>query len=105
MIRHIVLWKLKNNAEGASAKENGQKMVDAFHALEGKIPGLLSIESGLNFGKANIGNDDIEYDVALDTTFRTKVALDNYQKNPDHQAIVSFVKKVVVERRAVDFEF
>ena len=43
MIRHIVFWKLKAEAEGASAKENGQKMVDAFHALEGKIPGLVSI--------------------------------------------------------------
>ena len=33
MIRHIVFWKLKAEAEGATAKENGQKMVDAFHAL------------------------------------------------------------------------
>ena len=92
-------------AEGATAKENGQKMVDAFHALEGKIPGLVSIESGLNFGKAELGNGDVEYDIALNTTFRTKEALDFYQGHPEHQAIVSFVKKVVTERRAVDFEF
>ena len=95
MIRHIVFWKLKAEAEGATAKENGQKMVDAFHALAGKIPGLLSIESGLNFNKAETGNGDIEYDVALDI----------YQNPPEHLAIVSFVKKVVTERRAVDFEF
>ena len=36
MIRHIVFWKLKSEAEGATAKENGQKMVDAFHALAGQ---------------------------------------------------------------------
>ena len=66
MIRHIVFWKLKSEAEGATAKENGQKMVDAFHALAGKIPGLLSIESGLNFNKAELGNGDVEYDIALD---------------------------------------
>lgn len=105
MIRHIVFWKLKAEAEGATAKENGQKMVDAFHNLEGKIPGLVSIESGLNFGKAELGNGDVDYDIALDTTFRTKAALDFYQAHPEHQAIVSFVKKVVTERRAVDFEF
>ena len=105
MIRHIIFWKLKTEAEGATAKENGQKMVDAFHALEGKIPGLVSIESGLNFGKAELGNGDVEYDIALDTTFRTKEALDFYQGHPEHQAIVAFVKKVVTERRAVDFEF
>ena len=105
MIRHIVFWKLKNEAEGATAQINGQKMVDAFHALEGKIPGLVSIESGLNFNKDNLGNGDIEYDVALDTTFHTKAALDFYQNHPEHQAIVGFVKKVVTERRAVDFEF
>ena len=82
MIRHIVFWKLKKEAEGASAKENGQKMVDAFHALAGKIPGLLSIESGLNFNKAELGNGDVEYDIALDTTFHTKAALDIYQNHP-----------------------
>jgi len=65
----------------------------------------VSIESGLNFGKAELGNGDVEYDIALDTTFRTKAALDFYQTHPEHQAIVSFVKKVVTERRAVDFEF
>ncbi|MCL4100972.1 Stress responsive A/B Barrel Domain [Fibrobacter sp. UWH9] len=105
MIRHIVWWKLKAEAEGATAKENGEKLVAAFHALEGKIPGLVSIESGLNFNKSELGNGDIEYDIALDTTFRTKEALDFYQGHPDHQAIVGFVKKVVVERRAVDFEY
>ena len=105
MIRHIVFWKLKAEAEGASAKENGQKMVDAFHNLEGRIPGLVSIESGLNFGKDVLGNGDLDYDIALDTTFRTKAALDFYQAHPEHQAIVSFVKKVVTERRAVDFVF
>ena len=105
MIRHIVFWKLKKEAEGATAKENGQKMVDAFHALAGKIPGLLSIESGLNFNKAELGNGDVEYDISLDTTFHTKAALDIYQNHPEHLAIVSFVKKVVTERRAVDFEF
>ncbi|MCF0224299.1 MAG: Dabb family protein [Fibrobacter sp.] len=105
MIRHIVYWKLKAEAEGNTAKVNGQKMVDAFHALEGKIPGLVSIESGLNFNKGELGNSDVEFDIALDTTFRTREALDFYQNHPDHQAIVSFVKKVVSERRAVDFEF
>jgi len=59
----------------------------------------------LNFNKAETGNGDIEYDVALDTTFHTKAALDIYQNHPEHLAIVSFVKKVVTERRAVDFEF
>lgn len=105
MIRHIVCWKLKPEAAGATAAINGQKLVDAFHALSGKIPGLVSIESGLNFNKAELGNGDVEYDIALDTTFRTKAALEAYQVHPEHQAIVSFVKQVVTERRAVDFEY
>ena len=41
MIKHIVLWKLKEEAEGASAAENGKKIVKLFKTLEGNVPGLV----------------------------------------------------------------
>ena len=41
MIKHIVLWKMKDNAEGASAIENATKIVDMLHDLKGKIPSLI----------------------------------------------------------------
>ena len=47
MIKHIVLWKLKAEAEGATAAENGKKIVEKFKALEGKVPGLVRIRCGL----------------------------------------------------------
>ena len=70
-----------------------------------KIPDIKQKNTNANKIIRIKDNGDIEYDVALDTTFHTKAALDIYQNHPEHLAIVSFVKKVVTERRAVDFEF
>ena len=43
MIRHIVWWTLKPEAEGRTAAENPALMKQRAEALRGQIPGLLSI--------------------------------------------------------------
>ena len=98
MIRHIVFWKMKENAEGASGQENAQKMVEKFFSLKGQIEGLVSIEAGVDFNKS-----DAAYDIALVTTFNTVEDLNFYQTHPKHVAIVEFVRKVVEDRRVVDY--
>ena len=35
MVRHIVMWTLKDEAEGQTAKENGAKMKEILEALKG----------------------------------------------------------------------
>ncbi len=100
MIRHIVFWKLKQEAEGASAEENGKKLAALFSQLQGKIEGLISIDSGLDFNRS-----DAAYDFALSTTFETEEALNFYQAHPEHQKIVAFVRNITSERRVVDYHF
>lgn len=100
MIRHLVFWKLKENANNATAKENAAKLVELFKSLEGKIPELVSIESGFNFN-----NTPAAWDFALDTSFKTKEDLDAYQIHPEHQKIVAFVKSIVSDRCVVDYEY
>ena len=99
MIKHIVMWKLKHQAEGNSAAENGKKIVELFKTLDGKVPGLVSIESGVDFNRSKAA-----WDIALFTSFKTREDLDFYQDFPAHVAIKQFIGKVAADRCVADYE-
>ena len=44
MVTHIVMWNLKDEAEGGSREQNAAIMKERLEALVGKIPGLLSLK-------------------------------------------------------------
>jgi hypothetical protein len=99
MIKHIVMWKLREEAEGGTAAENAAKMKTMLEALQDRIDVLEKIEVGTDvFASAP------ECDVVLYSEFKTRADLDAYQVHPEHQACVAFVKKVVSDRRVVDYE-
>ncbi len=66
-------------------------------SLNGKIPGLVSMEVGFNFTEGG-------YDAALYTVFADKESLDGYQTHPEHMAVKKFVHTVINERAVVDYE-
>lgn len=72
MVKHIVLFKLKNKADIPQA-------VDALKALKGKIDGLLDIEVGTDFL-----HSERSFDIALTCTLKDRAALDFYQDHPLH---------------------
>lgn len=41
MIRHIVLWKLKPDAEGANKAANARRMKELLEACADLVPGIL----------------------------------------------------------------
>ncbi len=99
MIKHIVIWKLKDTAHGNDRATNARLTKDKLESLRGKIPGLLMIEVGLDFsGTGNSG------DAVLVSEFESREALAIYQSHPLHQAIVPFVAESALERRVVDYE-
>ncbi|MBG0789811.1 MAG: Dabb family protein [Desulfovibrionaceae bacterium] len=98
MVRHIVMWTLKNEAEGASAAENAAEMKKRLEALNGRIDGLRNLEVGTEIVAA-----DPECHVALCSEHDDENALDHYQAHPEHQACVAFVKKVAATRRVLDY--
>ncbi len=53
MIRHIVMWKLKPEAEGRTAKENAQWMKEHLEGLLGVVPQLVECEVGINVVEGN----------------------------------------------------
>jgi len=102
MIKHIVMWKLKEVAEGKTKAENAQIMKDLLESLPQNIEELQSAEVGVNILQ---GDSDQIADVVLTTVCEDEEALQIYADHPEHQKVVQFIKKVVEERRVVDYVF
>ncbi len=96
MIKHIVFWQLKDEAEGNTKLENAKIIKERLESLNGKIDGLLSLEVGINEN----GGD---YDAALVSDFESMEALKAYAVNPLHVEVQDFVAKVRIARAAVDY--
>jgi len=100
MIKHIVLWTLKPNAEGKSIDENAAYIKEKLEDLYGKIPEIISIQVQPNTLKIE-GN----YDVSLIAEFESEAAMKNYQKHPLHEEIAAYVRGAAEKRASIDFEF
>jgi len=101
MIKHIVIFKLKEEAEGSSREENKMIFKGMLEALVGVVPGIKLLEVGIK--GANSPEDNA--DLVLTTEFASWDDLKAYQVHPEHQKVVAFVKKVVESRSVVDYEF
>lgn len=101
MIRHIVMWKFADEAEGLSKSENLDIVASGLLALyeSGKINGLKRMEIG-----RDISGTDMSYDMVLLTEFDSVDDLAAYKIHPDHVVIADYVKKVRLCRAVVDYE-
>lgn len=99
MIRHIVLWKLKDHAEGADRAANLLKMQALLESCADLVPGILHF----TVATAKPGFE-ATYDILLDSTFASKADLDAYQTHPTHAAMKPFVGAIRQERQCMDFE-
>ncbi len=97
MVRHIVLWKLKD-AETANAAGHGASLRSRFKSLIGVVDGLKAIEVGVNY-KAG------DYDLCLVADFTDKQAEEAYQQHPEHLKIKQIVHSLVKARTAFDYEY
>ena len=99
MIKHIVMWKLKTEAEGNDKETNGKLMKQKLEAIANLVPGMLKLEVGFD-----LGLDASGYDVILYSEFENEAALAAYQQHPEHKAVFPFIGAVREERVAVDYE-
>lgn len=99
MVKHIVLFKLKTEAEGCNKAENIIKAKALVEGMNGKIPGLLNVEVGTDFSAANDSAD-----MALYSEFESRAALEVYANHPVHTAVLSFIKAIISERHLIDYE-
>ncbi len=97
MVKHVILWKLKEMPETekrtviAAIKEN-------LEALAGQIPGLLEIKVYTDkLGSSNV-------DLMLDSSFESEEALKNYAVHPAHVAAADgYVRPYTATRACLDF--
>jgi len=96
-LRHVVAWKLATD-DAALRAEQAHRISDDLMALRGVVPTILDIRVGPDV----VGGGN--WDVALVADFADRAALDAYATHPDHLAVVGYVRSVVSDRVAVDFE-
>lgn len=99
MVKHVVMWRLKEFAEGTDRAANARRIKRELEALRGRIPGLLSLEVGIDVDRSSAA-----FDVVLLSEFKSPAALAAYQAHPLHARVGEFIGKVRLERVLVDFE-
>ena len=96
MVKHIILWKLKEEHNNIGVK-NGIKQ--NLEALLGKIVGLVEI---------NVQIDSLpssNADVMLYSVFESEEALKAYAVHPEHVYVAdTFVRPFTENRACLDFE-
>jgi len=100
MIRHIVLFKLKDYPS-AEEKRNAAETVKAeLLALKDKIDVIRVFEVGINEGE-----NPSAYDISILSSFASWDNLKTYQVHPAHQAFIEFNKNFSIEKVIVDYVF
>lgn len=92
MVKHIVLYKLK---EGVEKQEAVKLIASVLEPLVGKIPGLLHME----IRQAYQGMD-----YALYSEFESKEAVTAYRQHPLHQEAKTHFAHLLDTRVAADYE-
>ena len=98
MLKHIVMWRFKEEADGSSKKDNVLKAKEMLENLVGKIDTLTSLEVGIN-----VNPTPAAFDLVLTSVHPDQEGLDAYQVHPAHQEVVKFIVPVVSERVVVDY--
>lgn len=99
MLKHIVMWKLKDFAENADKQSNARKMKEMLDACANLVPGILKLEVAI--AQAGL---EATYDVVMYSEFADKAALDSYQTHPQHGALKPFFSAIRDARQCMDYE-
>ena len=99
MVRHIVLFKLRDDVPEAEKLRVMNAFKSAIEALPAKISCIREIEVGLNI------NPNEKWHIALNSVFDTLEDVNFYAKHPDHVAAGKLLAEAKEERVCVDFEF
>ncbi|MEG2171816.1 MAG: Dabb family protein [Desulfovibrionaceae bacterium] len=99
MIKHLVWWTLKPQAEGNSARENALKLQGMLNALK-DLDCVQSLETVVDVMPSS--TEDVH--LLLCSTHATLAQLKEYAAHPDHIEVADFMRKVVANRKAIDYD-
>ncbi len=98
MVKHLILWQLKDTLTDAEKNSVKQDIKEGLEGLAGKIPGLTDIHvytDGLASSNA---------DLMLDSAFTDEEALKGYAVHPEHVAVAdNKVRPYTATRTCMDY--
>ena len=98
MVKHIVMWKFCDSAQGQSKEENMAKVKDMLFALVDIIPQIKSMDIGFD-----ITHSEMSMDLVLLTEFESVEDMKTYANHPEHLKVSKFVRSVIESRRVIDY--
>ena len=98
MVKHIVLFKLKDEAPEAQKLEAMNRFKAAIEALPARIPVIRKIEVGLNI------NPGETWSIGLYSEFDSLEDVKTYAVHPDHVTAGKLLAEVKESRACVDYE-
>jgi hypothetical protein len=100
MLKHIVMWRLKESAEGRTKGENAIHAKELLDLLPYKIKEIKNLEVGIN-----VLNTPQSYDLVLIVDFANELDLQAYQAHPEHVKVADYVLKIREARAFIDYEY
>lgn len=97
MIKHVVMWKVSGDTPDAR-RATREKVKRQFEGLRSLIPGMRTLEVGLDVSGA-----DYACDVVLYTEFESLQALAAYADHPEHLRVRRELEGMRVARYQVDY--
>ena len=99
MITHIVMWQLKDHAEGADKAHNLRKMQALLMSCSDLVPGILRLD-------VVVAQPGLEAtcDIMMVSEFESLAALDAYQSHPHHVAMKPFIGAIRQSRHCMDYQ-
>ncbi len=98
MIKHIVVWKLRDEIKATGAEETVRELKLRLEGLKSRIPEIVSLEVGMNANTTAAA-----WDVALYSEFADVSDLEKYQRHPEHLKVAEYLKSIVSDRAVVDY--
>ncbi len=99
MVRHIVIWRLKEEAKQSDWDANLTRIRQIVDAMRTHVPALLRLELGVNQGQASDAAD-----LLLFSEFEDWEALRAYEFHPLHRELRTLIGPLRCERRVLDYE-
>lgn len=100
MVKHIILWRLREDLSEAQKHETAQAIKQGLESLKGVVPGLVDIHVQID-GRLETSNADI----MLDSTLESFEALKGYAVHPAHVAVANgVVRPNTALRTCLDYE-
>ena len=97
MVRHIILWQIKDDADKASVKKKRKKR--RLKGWQERLTVFLSVKVHIN------GLESSNADMMLETSFTDEAALKGYSVHPLHvKAADTYVRPFTKLRVCLDFE-